>query len=79
MSRSDDASGTWSTVEAKEWKVQEANDAGEGECESGGVAVVDVDGVENVSEAWETDNIGACLSSRREESQTMESRWLRLH
>ena len=48
MSRPENAVGTWTTVEAKEWKVQEANYAGEGECESGGVAVVDVDGVENV-------------------------------
>ena len=48
MSRPENAVGTWPTVETKEWKVQEANDAGEGECESGGVAVVDVDGVENV-------------------------------
>ena len=62
MSRSADAFGTWPTVEAKEWKVQETNDVGEGECESGGVTVVDVDGVENVSEAWQIDHVGACLS-----------------
>ena len=62
MSRPENAVGTWPTVETKEWKVQEANDAGEGECESGGVAVVDVDGVENVSEAWQTNHVGTCLS-----------------
>ena len=62
MSGPENAVGTRAAVEAKEWKVQEAADVGERECESGGLAVVDVGGVENVAEAWETDNIGARLS-----------------
>ena len=62
MSRLENAVRTRAVVEATKWKVQEADNVGEGECESGGVAVVDVDGVENVSEAWETDHVGTCLS-----------------
>ena len=56
MSGPENAVGARVAVEAKERKVQEADNVGEGECESGGVAVVDVGGVENVTEAWKTNN-----------------------
>ena len=62
MSRPENAVGTRAVVEATKWKVQKADNVGEGECESGGIAVVDVDGVENVSKAWASDHVGACLS-----------------
>ena len=62
MSRLENAVRTRAVVEATKWKVQEADNVGEGECKSGGVAVVNVDGVENVSEAWERNHDGACLS-----------------